>query len=92
MYVCCWSFRIVQLSCWKAADKTQLPPDAALIFDFCQSGNIDGVRTLFSKGLASVRDVNSEGATPLHVSRVSFILQLVSVLDILPFTIVGCND
>ncbi len=76
----------------ESADKTQLAPDAALIFDFCQSGNIDGVRTLFSKGLASVRDVNSEGATPLHVSRVSFILQLVSLLDILPFTIVGCND
>lgn len=43
-------------------------PDDALIFDFCLSGNIDGVRTLLVRGDASVWDRNSTGETPLHVS------------------------
>ncbi len=46
-----------------------LVPDDASIFKFCGQGNIEGVRDLISKGLASVRDVDSEGRTALHVSH-----------------------
>ena len=45
-------------------------PDDALIFEFCKQGNIPAVRTLLSGGHASVRDTNSEGYTPLHVSSI----------------------
>ena len=44
-------------------------PDDSLIFKFCEKGNIAAVRTLLSEGSASIRDTNSEGFTPLHVSR-----------------------
>ena len=46
-----------------------LVPDEAPIFDFCKQGNLEKVRDLFSRNLASVRDVDSEGYTPLHVSK-----------------------
>ncbi len=46
-----------------------LVPDDASIFRFCRQGNIKGVRDLISKDLASVRDVNSDGWTALHVSH-----------------------
>ncbi|MCJ1284982.1 hypothetical protein MMC26_004319 [Xylographa opegraphella] len=44
----------------------RLVPDDALIFDFCYTGNIDGVRRLLMRGEASARDTNSWGCTPLH--------------------------
>ncbi len=44
-------------------------PDDSLIFDFCKTGNIGGVQTLLTRGKASVRDTNSQGWTPLHVSE-----------------------
>ena len=43
-------------------------PDDALIFEFCREGNLAGVKTLLSKGQASVRDVDSLGRTALFVS------------------------
>lgn len=43
-------------------------PDNSLIFEFCRSGNIDGIRSLLARGDASVWDKNSIGETPLHVS------------------------
>ena len=43
-------------------------PDAALIFEFCQEGNMAGARSLLSRGEASVRDIDSLGRTPLYVS------------------------
>ena len=46
-----------------------LVPDHAPILEFCKQGNLEGVRDLFSQNLASVRDVNSDGYTPLHVSQ-----------------------
>ena len=54
---------------WKNTLQTFCPvPDDALIFDFCRHGNVSAVRRLLSGGLASVRDTNSQGYTPLHVS------------------------
>jgi len=50
--------------------KTFYPvPDDALIFEFSQEGNLPAVRSLLSRGHASVRDTDSEGRTPLHVSH-----------------------
>ena len=46
-----------------------LIPDDAPILEFCKQGNLEKVRDLFSQNLASVRDVDSEGYTPLHVSQ-----------------------
>ena len=54
---------------WKNSLNTFCPvPDDALIFEFCQQGNVSAVRNLLSGGRASVRDTNSQGYTPLHVS------------------------
>lgn len=44
-------------------------PDDSLIFDFCKTGNIGGVQSLLTRGKASVRDTNTQGWTPLHVSE-----------------------
>lgn len=43
-------------------------PDDALIFDLCEDGDMIGVKRLLSKGHASVRDTDSRGYMPLHVS------------------------
>lgn len=43
-------------------------PDDSLIFEFCNRGNIHGVRLLFARGQASPWDTDSKGCTPLHVS------------------------
>ena len=60
---------------WKNTMKTICPvPDGALIFDFCKAGNVPAVRRLLSGGLASVRDTDSGGYTPLHVSTSGEIL------------------
>ena len=48
-------------------------PDDAPIFEFCRKGNLPAVRTLLSKGHASVRDTDSSGRTPLHVSKITMI-------------------
>ena len=54
---------------WKNSLNTFCPvPDDALIFEFCRQGNVSAVRSLLSGGHASVRDTNSQGYTPLHVS------------------------
>ena len=54
---------------WKNTLKTFCPvPDDALIFEFCRQGNVPAVRSLLSRGHASVRDTDSLGHTPLHVS------------------------
>ena len=45
-----------------------LVPDDSLIFEYCVNGNTSAVKGLFGKGLASVKDTNSSGWTPLHVS------------------------
>ena len=56
---------------WKHKMEIARPvPDVALIFEFCEEGNMAGVRSLLSRGEASVRDVDSLGRTPLYVSPV----------------------
>lgn len=58
-----------QIQGWKNTLNTFRPvPDNALIFEFCRDGNLAAVRSLLSGGHASVRDTDSEGYTPLHVS------------------------
>lgn len=53
---------------WKSSlDTFCAVPDDSLIFDLSRDGNLSAVRTLFSRGLASVRDTNSAGETPLFV-------------------------
>lgn len=55
---------------WKNTLKTFCPvPDDALIFEFSKEGNLPAVRSLMSRGHASVRDTDSQGYTPLHVSH-----------------------
>ena len=46
-----------------------LVPDDAPILELCKQGNLEKVRDLFSRNLASVRDVDCGGYTPLHVSQ-----------------------
>ncbi|MCJ1377574.1 hypothetical protein MMC17_000669 [Xylographa soralifera] len=51
-----------------ALDPFRLVPRNALIFDFCYTGNIDGVRRLLQRGEASPRDTDSLGRTPLYIA------------------------
>ena len=54
---------------WKYALRSFCPiRDDAPIFQFCSEGNLSAVRYLLSHGKASVRDTDSQGVTPLHVS------------------------
>lgn len=46
-------------------------PDDSSIFELSRDGNLSAIRGLFSKGLASVRDTNSHGKTPLYVAAES---------------------
>ena len=69
----CYGLRLRSLSSssqgWKSSlEIMRSVPDDALIFNFCKTGNVSGVRSLLSKGCASVRDTDSRGYTPLHVS------------------------
>ena len=62
-------FSSSSISGWKSSLDTIRPrPDDALIFDFCKHGNLAGVKSLLERGLASPKDVDSAGRTPLHVS------------------------
>ena len=75
---------------WQTTLKSFSPvPDDALIFEFCRQGNTSAVKELLSGGYASVRDTDSRGYTPLHVSLfrhepLSFVkcLMLVSSLQL----------
>lgn len=56
-------------SVWKNTLRTfYAVPDNSLVFQFCEKGNVDAVKTLFASGQASPWDTNSKGWTPLHVS------------------------
>lgn len=53
---------------WKSSLHTFcVVPNDSLIFDLSRDGNVAAVKDLFLRGLASVRDTNSMGETPLHV-------------------------
>lgn len=57
---------------WKTTLEAICPvPDDALIFKFCKEGDVYAVMKLLSGGHASVRDTDSRGYTPLHVSLLS---------------------
>lgn len=43
-------------------------PDDSLIFELCGMGEVSAVELLLQRGDASIRDTNSKGWTPLHVS------------------------
>lgn len=53
-------------------------PDGALIFEFCSSGNVDGVKSLITRKDASPFDIDSDGWTPLHVGSPATPLLLIS--------------
>lgn len=56
---------------WTNTFKTfRAVPTDSLIFEFCGTGNLDGVKTLLTRGDASVWDRDPDGYTPLHVSIV----------------------
>ena len=59
--MCGWQCKIVPF---------RLVPADASIFEFCATNNLSAVRSLLSRGEASVRDVDPEGWTPLHVSSI----------------------
>ena len=44
-------------------------PDDALIFKYSKEGNISAIKDLLLEGRASIRDIDSHGWTPLHVSN-----------------------
>jgi hypothetical protein len=53
---------------WKNAIRTfRAVSDDNAIFEFCRTGNIQGVKTLLASGRASPLDKNTHGWTPLHV-------------------------
>ena len=63
-----WGYSCIGTQGWKQTlEPLRLVPDDALIFEYCQEGNVDAVRTLLTRN-ASVRDTDSFGYTPLHVS------------------------
>lgn len=54
---------------WKYTQNSfRLVPDDALIFQFCETGNLSGVQALLARGQASVMDIDSIGRTALHVT------------------------
>ena len=54
---------------WKSILETiRSVPDDALIFRYCRIGNISAIQELFACSDASIRDVDSGGYPPLHVS------------------------
>lgn len=52
-----------------------LVPHDAKIMEFSRSGNVDGIRQLFSQRLATPRDRDDNGRTPLHVRTRDLVLQ-----------------
>jgi hypothetical protein len=66
--------------------------DDALIFEFCETGNVEGIRTLLARGDASVMDRDPDGWTPLHVSIILLSsCSLSSCQEISCFVRVQCN-
>lgn len=52
-------------------DVVRSVPDDAVIFNLCREGDLESVQALLNKGQASVKDVDSQGRTPLYVSSIS---------------------
>ena len=70
------AFSYSSITGWKQSLTTfSLVPDDSLIFEFCAEGNLPAIRSLFSRGLSSTKDIGSWGQTPLHVSQ-NFLLYI----------------
>ncbi|EMR87911.1 hypothetical protein ACHAPC_002877 [Botrytis cinerea] len=54
--------------------------ESALIFEFCRTGNLDGVRTLLSRGDASPYDRDPSGKTPLWYAVLHHQLEISALL------------
>ena len=75
-FKCAYNFSIYDSSTqgWQVSIKSiNLIPDDAPIFRYCEQGNIEMVRDLMSRNLASARDVDCHGRTALHVSQITFL-------------------
>ena len=46
----------------------------ALIFELCKKGEVEGIKSLFARGEASVMDRAPTGFTPLHVSVIFLVI------------------
>lgn len=78
-FKCAYNFSIHNSSTqgWQFTIKPiNLVPDDSPIFEYCVQGNVEMVRDLLSRNLASVRDVDSDGRTALHVSHAAFLYVL----------------
>ena len=64
-------------------------PESALIFEFCRTGNLDGVRTLLSRGDASPYDRDPSGKTPLWVRLPMLIRSIIINLFSMLFFIIN---
>ena len=66
---------------WKATlELPRLVPDDAQIFQYCKTGNVHQIQSLFSERAASVSDVNSQGQTPLHIAAQHHRVQVCQLL------------
>jgi len=66
---------------------TRIIPSDSDIFKFCKQGNLEGVRFLLDRGLASTRDVDENGSSPLHVCNypiLSLSVDLMRPISMLP--------
>ena len=52
---------------YRKIEPFRIVSDDSMIFRMCWEGNLQAVRTLLSVGEASIKDINSEGCTLLHV-------------------------
>ena len=77
-YLPWWMMRsIIQLESGYTASRrlaislktTNMIPEDSNVFLLAQHNNLDGMRKLFSSGLASPFDITPNGRTPLHVSK-----------------------
>lgn len=55
-------------------------PDDAVIFDLCREGRVCCVQALLTRGEASVKDVDSQGRTPLYVRLINFHFHFYAIL------------
>lgn len=62
------SFRAKSTNSWQfSIQMFTARPDNHLMFEFCRSGNLEGVQKMLSLGQASLQDRDSSGRTPLRV-------------------------
>ena len=77
-----------------ALDVVRSVPDDAVIFNLCREGNLGCVQALLNRGQASVKDVDSQGRTPLYVSSMFFFFKFLchSLLSVSEKLLYTCLD